>query len=178
MERYANGINQTTVLSSEIEAMVDKISDAVSELLWEFRQQQEYNRIFHFQLTCWEVKERQNGRSKKVRHENFPNGKIDCLYYWNFMKATCVPESGKKMEQREKLKFCVISCELWRAPPSSLPWPTGVPGEGGACISFPSAFAWRAAVSEPVPSPHPWAVVRSWNKVYGVKNLGVTWHIL
>lgn len=46
------GINQTTVLSSEIQPMVDKISDAVSELLWEFRQQQEYNRISCFQLKC------------------------------------------------------------------------------------------------------------------------------
>lgn len=117
------GINKT-VLSPEIGATVDQISDAFSKLPWEFKKQQEYNWISHFQLTCWEVKKKKkqriNGKSTKIRHGNFPNH-IYCMYCWNLMKAVCRRVWGQW--NRKRIWNSVCSARRWalRSPPSSIP---------------------------------------------------------
>lgn len=143
------GTNETTVLLSEIKASVDQISDVFSELRWEFKQGQEYNCIFHFQLKCWKVKERQNGRSTKVRHENFPNSRIYCIYYWNFMKAGYVSEGPREREQEEKVEFSVLSLVVSLEephPPSFLTSRRPGDGRGGGAsggdsISLPAGLS-------------------------------------
>lgn len=47
-------------------------------------------------------KKRQNERSTQVRHENFPNSKIYCIYCWNFYEShLCVIGSEENGAERE-----------------------------------------------------------------------------
>lgn len=166
------GINKTTVLSPEIKAAADQISDAFGELPWEFKQQQEYNWISHFQLKCWKAKERQNGRSIKVRHENFPNSKVPCLYCWNFMKAMHV-WSGLRIIAGREVEILLACWGAARSPLLQSPILRSPRGGWDLCFS-PSGFcpAGLSSFWAKVTSPQPLAAASLWNKGCGVEKLG------
>lgn len=90
--------------------------------------------IIEFPIFSW----RQNGRSTKVRHENFPNSKICCMEFYT--SHDCHRVWGNEVE-RSWHSMPLAGWWVFRSPTRLYSLAPGVPGEGGTCFSLPSAFA-------------------------------------